>query len=147
VTIGTANFTFGDFGFDARPSTALREQVRYFVYFVTAHMVEFEDADIGIAAIDTGIRSEVGTYHLKAFRSLLGRLGATPTSVPFNRFNTMAVSATYFTLGDLSFNSGPVKAPGKQIGYSARFLPINVIKLKKTYICLTTINAGMSGEV
>jgi hypothetical protein len=33
-------------------------------------MVEFENADIGVAAIDTGMRRKVDTHHLVAFSCL-----------------------------------------------------------------------------
>ena len=55
MTVSTAYFAFGYFCLDAGPSTALREQVRYLICFVAAYMVEFEDADVGVAAIDTGM--------------------------------------------------------------------------------------------
>lgn len=134
MTVCAAYFAFGDFGFDARPSTALREQVGYLICFVTTYVVEFKDTDIRVAAIDAGMVTEVDMHHLIAFSCLLSRMGTTPTSVPFNRFNTMTVSATHFAFGDFGFDSGPVKAPAKKIGYSAGFLSIDVIKLKKAYI-------------
>ncbi len=55
VAIGAAYFAFGYFRLDAGPSTALREQVGYLICFVAAYMVEFEDADVGVTAIDTGM--------------------------------------------------------------------------------------------
>ena len=147
VAICATHFAFSNLGLDAGPSTALREQVRYLICFVTAYMVEFEDADIEVAAIDAGMITEVDTHHLIAFSCLLTRLGTAPTSVSLNCFDAVAVGATHFALSDLCFDGGPVKAPGKKIGYPAGFLPIDVIKLKKAYICLTTIDAGMCGEV
>jgi len=147
VAVCATYLAFGYFGFYARPSTALREQVRYLICFVTMYVVEFENTDIRVATIDTGMIIEVDTHHLIAFSCLLSRPVTTPTSFTLNRFDTMAVGATHFALSDLGFDSGPVKAPAKKIGYPARFLPIDVIKLKKAYICLTTIDAGMRGEV
>ena len=55
MAIGAAYFAFGYFRLDAGPSTALREQVRYLIRFVATYVVEFEDADVGVAAIDTGM--------------------------------------------------------------------------------------------
>src|SRR5260370_18848622 len=45
MTVGATHFAFGYFGFDARPSTALREQVRYLICFVTMYVVEFKNTD------------------------------------------------------------------------------------------------------
>src|SRR5260370_7512137 len=111
VAIGTANFTFCYLGLDAGPSTALREQVRYLICFVTAYMVEFEDADIEVAAIDAGMITEVDTHHLIAFSCLLTRLDTAPTSVSLNCFNPVAVCATPFALTHLPFNVVPLKSP------------------------------------
>jgi len=89
-------------------------------------------------------------YIVEEHRNSAGGLKAkevAPKAATLNRFNTMAVGATHFALSDLSSNSRPVKAPAKKIGYPARFLPVDVIKLKKAYICLITIDAGMRGEV
>ena len=147
MTVRASYFTFGDFGFDTGPSTALREQVRYLIYFVTTYVVEFEDTDIRVAAIDTGMITEVDMHHLIAFSCLLSRLGATPTSALFNRFNTMAVRAAHLALSDLGFDSRPVKAPGKKIRYATGFLPIDMVEFEKMHICLTTIDTRMFGEI
>ncbi len=117
MTVGTAYFTFGDFGFDARPPTALREHVRYLICFVTVYVVKLKDTDIGFAAIDTGMIAEVDTQHLIAFSCLSSRLGTTPTLVMLNCFNTMTVGTTYFALSDFSFNSGPVNDSVKTHAY------------------------------
>ncbi|HEX9133363.1 MAG TPA: hypothetical protein VF844_13820 [Ktedonobacteraceae bacterium] len=134
VTVSAAYFAFGDLSFDAGPSTALREQVRYLICFVTTYVVEFEDTDIRVTAIDAGMVTEVDMHHLIAFSSLLSGLGTTPTFVLFNCFNTMTVSATNFAFSYFGFDRGPAETPAKKIGYPAGFLSIDVIKLKEAYI-------------
>src|SRR6266581_4165444 len=67
VAVCATYLAFGYFGFYARPSTALREQVRYLICFVTMYVVEFENTDIRVATIDTGMIIEVDTHHLIAF--------------------------------------------------------------------------------
>lgn len=42
MTVGTADFTFGDFGFDSEPVTALSEQAGYMGRLMTAYVIEFE---------------------------------------------------------------------------------------------------------
>lgn len=98
---------------------ALREQVGYLIHFMSMYVVKLEDANISFAAINTGMSGKIDAYHLIASSWLFGRPVATPASIPFNCFDTMAVSTTYLTFGDLSFNSRPVKAPCKKIGYAA----------------------------
>src|SRR5713226_7943641 len=110
-------------------------------------MVEFEDTDIRVSAIDTRIITEVDMHHLITFSYLLSRLGTTPTSVSLNRFNTVAVGAPHFAFSYFGFDSGRIKAPTKKISDPVEFLSIDVIKHKKAYICLDTIDARMHGEV
>ena len=117
VAVCATYLAFGYFGFYARPSTALREQVRYLICFVTVYVVKLKDTDIGFAAIDTGMIAEVDTQHLIAFSCLSSRLGTTPTLVMLNCFNTMTVGTTYFALSDFSFNSGPVNDSVKTHAY------------------------------
>src|ERR1700688_3885706 len=74
-------------------------------------------------------------------------LEATPISVVLKGLEAMTVCTTYLALDNFGLDSRPAKALSKQIRYFTRFLSVDVIKFEKAYVCLTTIDTRVRGEM